>query len=60
MSDLSTILNSIYKHDFYYDVLNIYRNVLNETVGIGVKNILDIIYRIKGSLSDLNLFLILI
>lgn len=55
MSDLSTILNSIYKHDFYYDVLNIYRNVLNETVGIGVKNILDIIYRIKGSLSDLNL-----
>ena len=22
MSDLSTILNSIYKHDFYYDVLN--------------------------------------
>ena len=55
MSDLSTILNSIYKYDFYYKLLNIYRNILDGTVCIGVKNILDIIFRTKNSLSNLNL-----
>lgn len=54
LSDLSIPLSSKSKSDFYSNALNIYRNVFDTSSGIGVKNIIEILYKVKGNLADMN------
>ncbi len=54
MSDLSITVSTKSKYDFYTNALNIYRNSFEKNNGIGVKNIIEILYKAKGNLSDMD------
>ena len=54
MSDLSRTLSAEYGYDFYLAALEIYRNIYNDEVALGVKNIAHIIYEVQGDLSNID------
>ena len=55
MSELSDTLNMEYRYNFYITTLKIYRNIFNDQAALGVKNIVQIIYRLQGNLANINL-----
>ena len=55
MSELSDTLNMEYRYNFYITALKIYWNIFNDQAALGVKNIVQIIYRLQGNLANINL-----
>ena len=54
MSDLSELFGAKNKGDFYTTTLNIYRNAFDKNAGVGVRNIIEILYKVKMSLSYMD------